>query len=120
MTTADDHDSYPREWLNEPPHPADPRLGDDLEPWEPSAAQRALVLDLLDRYVRRDPSFAVTFLRFGAQSYGDKTWPQMFLALLEYFAQTAIGAQAEALTIARVATDLRAARDDVIEFGELS
>ena len=97
----------------------DPRLGDALEPWEPSAAQRALTLDVLDRFVRRDPSCADTFLRFFADRYRDKSWPQVFLALCEHFAVTAIGAQAEALTIARVAADLRAARDDVIEFGGL-
>ncbi|MBL3753113.1 hypothetical protein, partial [Mycobacteroides abscessus] len=68
----------------------------------------------------RDPTCGDTFLRFAADCYRDKTWPQMFLALCEHFTQTAIGAQAEALTVARVAADLRAARDDVIEFGELT
>ena len=109
-----DNLGYPCEWSNQPP----PRLGEDLEPWEPTAAQRALVLDLLDRYVRRDPSFGPTFVRFGADRYRDKSWPQAMLAVLEHFAQTAIGAQAEALTIARLASDLRAARHDVIEFSE--
>ena len=41
----------------------------------------------------------------------------MFLALLEQFATTALGAQGEALTIARAEGDLTAARDDIIEFG---
>jgi hypothetical protein len=41
----------------------------------------------------------------------------VFLALLEQFASTAVGAQGEQLSIARAQGDVVAARDDIIEFG---
>ena len=112
---------YPPEWDDTPPpDPLDPRLGSVLDPVRPTAAERALVADLAHQYVARDHDFAETFKYFWADRHADKRWPNVFLALFEQFAVTAVGAQGERLTIARAEGDLTAARDDIIEFGSQS
>lgn len=112
---------YPPEWNdNPPPDPLDPRFGSILDSIRPTAAERALVADLVLMYVARDPDFAETFQYFWFDRHGDKRWHSVFLALLEQFATTAVGAQGEALTIDRAEGDVKAARDDVIEFGSQS
>ena len=109
---------YPPDWDDTPPpDPMDPRLGHVLAPIHPTNAERALVADLAHMYVSRDHDFAETFKHFWGDRHADKRWPNVFLALLEQFATTALGAQGEALTIARAEGDLTAARDDIIEFG---
>jgi hypothetical protein len=110
---------YPPDWDNSPPpDPMDPRLGSVLDPIRPTAAERALVADLVQMYVAREHDFAETFQYFWADRHADKRWHAVFLALLEQFATTAVGAQGEPLTIARCQGDVQAARDDIIEFGE--
>ena len=110
-----DEDSYPPEWGDhEPPDYYDPRLGTALDPWHPDAAQRARVAGLAHQYVSRDHTFYIGFLGFCSDNYNAKTWPQALLALLEQFAQTAIGAQGEQLAVARLAGDVEHAREDVL------
>lgn len=109
---------YPPEWNETPePDPMDPRLGSVLDPIRPTAAERALVADLAHQYVARDRDFGETFKYFWADRHADKRWPNVFLALLEQFAATAVGAQGEALSIARAEGDVQAARDGITEFG---
>ncbi|OBK56182.1 hypothetical protein A5656_19935 [Mycobacterium gordonae] len=111
-------DSYPPEWdASPPPDPMDPRLGSVLDAIRPTSAERALVADLFAMYVARDPDFATTYQHFWLDRHADKRWHAVFLALLEQFASTAVGAQGEQLSIARAQGDVVAARDDIIEFG---
>lgn len=109
---------YPPEWHQPPPDPMDPRLGSVLDTIRPTAPERALVADLVAMYVARDPDFAQTYQHFWADRHADKRWHAVFLALLEQFAITAVGAQGEQLSIARAQGDVQAARDDIIEFGD--
>ncbi|BDE16851.1 MULTISPECIES: hypothetical protein [Mycobacterium] len=106
---------YPGDWSTEPPHPDDPRFGDWLDPWRPTAAQRARAIELLRLYVSRSHDFNHAFVLFHRDIKSEDSGPQMLVALLEHFAVTAIGAQGEELTIARLAGDLAAARDDILQ-----
>lgn len=112
---------YPQDWNDPPPpDPLDPRLGTVLDSIRPTAAERALVAEIVHEYVSRSTQFGYTFKHFWTDRYRDNRWPNLFLAMLEQFATTATGAQGEALTIARAQGDRDAARDDVIEFGSAS
>jgi hypothetical protein len=102
-----------------PPDPGDPRLGEALEEWQPSAAQRARTIELVHAYVAREPAFAALFNAYCRDVLNERALPQALLACLEHFAVTMLGAQGEQLTVARLASDLAAARDDVIRFGGL-
>lgn len=109
---------YPPEWDDTPPpDPLDPRFGNVLDPWRPTPAERALAADLVHGYVSRDLGFEHLFLVFCRDRYAEKSWPQLLVAILEQFAATAVGAQGETLTIARTASDLQAARGEILEFG---
>ena len=111
-------DSYPPEWDHiPPPNPLDPRFGSVLDGVRPTAAERALVADLIHQYVARDHDFGETFKHFWGDRHADQRWPMVFLAALEAYATTAIGAQGEALTIARAEGDRDAARETIAEFG---
>ena len=60
---------YPPEWRDTPPpHPFDPRLGDVLDPYRPTAAQSALVTELVRAYVSRDTQTVDMYLDLGAES----------------------------------------------------
>lgn len=107
-------DSYPKDWSTDPPHPDDPRMGDWLDPWRPTHAQRARAIDLLRLYVSRSHDFNDAFLDFYRDTSHERSGPQMLVALLEHFAVTAVGAQGEELTIRRLEGDLQAARGDVL------
>lgn len=77
-----DNNSYPPDWdMTPPPDPLDPRLGDVLDSIQPTNAERALVADLVHRYVSRDQSFAATFEHFWCDRYTDRRWHVVFLAL---------------------------------------
>ena len=116
---TDDSSSYPAEW-DRPPDESDPRLGRVLHEWQPNAAERALTAELVYLYVSRLHTFETMFLNFCGDHYRDKSWPQALLAVLELFAQTAIGSQGEQLAIARLESDVTAARDDITRFEGLS
>lgn len=109
---------YPPEWDDH--EPDDPRDGIPHSV-RPTPAERALVADLVHRYVDPDDySFPEAFQHFWRDRYTDKRWHSAFLALLEQFATTAVGAQGQALSVARAEGDKQAARDNIIEFGSQS
>lgn len=109
---------YPSEWDDAPPpHPLDPRLGTVIDAIRPTRAERALVADLVQKYVSRDHEFGATFQHFWLDRINDGRWHAVFMALLEQFAATAVGAQGEALSIARAEEDASHARTDVAKFG---
>jgi hypothetical protein len=110
-------DSYPEDWCVQPPHPLDPRLGNVLDSIEPTPAERALVADMLHRYVSRDHSFGKTFELFWRDRYTDNRWHAAFLALLEQSANMAVGTQGEDLAVARLAEELAETQKSVAEFG---
>lgn len=111
-------DSYPPEWSEvPPPDPMDPRMGTVLEQIQPTAAESALVADLIHLYVSRDHDFGETFKHFWGDRHADHRWPMVFLAALEAYATTAVGAQGEQLTVARAADDRDKARETIAEFG---
>jgi len=113
--------SYPPEWDEiPPPNPLDPRLGSVLDSIRPTAAERALVADLAHQYVARDHDFGETFKHFWGDRSADQRWPMVFLALLEQYATTAVGAQGEDLSIARAEDDRNKARETIAEFGNHS
>ena len=105
---SDDENPYPERWLNESqlPHENDPRLGTVLEPWQPTAAQQARVVDLLLLYLCRSQSFAHPFLMFCSDIYDNKLVPQMMLAMFEFYVTTALSGEAEALAVRRLAGQL--------------
>lgn len=107
-------DDYPWEYLEGQVHPMDPRLSDILEEREPTPIDRVLVAELAHLYVSRSPAFSAVFCTLSVTWYEQLRWPTVMLALLEQFAQTAIGAQGEERTVKRLAADFLAARDDVI------
>jgi hypothetical protein len=112
-------DSYPPEWDDD--RDDDPRYSGVPHLRRPTTAERALVADLVRRYVNSaDDSFAAAFEHFIGDRDSDQRRAQVFLALLDQFALTAVGAQGEQLSVARAEGDLAAARDDIIEFGSQS
>jgi hypothetical protein len=55
-------DQYPPAWdMTPPPDRLDPRLGSMLDPISPTAAEEALVAELVYQYVARSHDFAETF-----------------------------------------------------------
>lgn len=109
---------YPPDWDDiPPPDKHDPRYGDALDPWRPTQAQRALTAELAAAYIARDPGFFELFLTYGADRFADKAWPQAFLAILELYTSTAVGAQGEKLSIARAQGDTEAIRGTILESG---
>lgn len=111
-------DSYPPEWAEvPPPNPLDPRLGTVLDPIRPTAAERALVADLVHQYVARDHDFGETYRYFWEDRKIDHRWPNVFLAALEAYATTAVGAQGEELATRRARDDRDKARETIAEFG---
>lgn len=112
---------YPPDWdMTPPPDPLDPRLGSVLESIQPTTAERALVADLVHRYVSRDKSFGKTFEHFWRDRYTDRRWHVVFLALLEQFATMAVGTQGEDLAVGRLAEELEETRKSVTQFGNES
>ena len=104
-------DSYPDDWSTEPPHPFDPVLGDELDRWRPTPAQRAAVIELVLAYCAREHLFAAELMDFTADRHQDLQWTQALLALLDLFQTTAIGSQGLELTLARLHGDLDSAHD---------
>lgn len=109
--------AYPPEW-RQPPHPLDPVLGEELRPWRPSAGQRAQVAEQAFAYTARERQFRADFLQFCAERDADRSWPQAWLGLLELLRRTAVNAQGQQLTLARLVDDLDHAHDDRIQRGK--
>ena len=117
-TKMTDDDTYPRDWLGDPPDPLDPRLGDCLEEWQPTDSQRARALELWHLYAARDTAFAPLFHIFCDDVLRERSLPSILIAILEHGTVCLIGAQGEELAIKRLAGDVQAARDDAL--GEAS
>ena len=62
----------------------------------------------------RDPAFTALFFAFCDDVLRERSLPQMLVAVLEHGTVCLIGAQGEELTIARLAADVQAARDDAL------
>jgi hypothetical protein len=109
-----DQQPFPPDWVGNV-DPNDPRLGDGLDVWQPTAGLRARAVELLHYYVARSPQTQRVLIDVARDTSREGNWLPLLVALLEQFAVTAIGAQGEALTVRRLAGDVAAARADALD-----
>lgn len=109
-----DQQPYPPEWLHADATD-DPRFGDGLALWQPSAGMRARAAELLQHYCARSPHTERVLIDVARDTSRDRDWLPLLVALCEQFAVTAVAAQGESLTVRRLAGDVAAARDDALD-----
>ena len=84
---------------------------DPLERWEPTAAQRAPLLELWYRLASGDPDFPACYdVWVRRRPSRTRALPQAGLAILRHGTATLINAQGRELTLRRLAADLELAR----------
>jgi hypothetical protein len=122
----DDADEYPLEWLLDAPPLDDDTQDRSLDPssaaflngWRPTSAQDGLAKELALAHFAADDdpaAFNRLFLAFCADRYTELSWPQFTLALLEALKATAVGTQGHGLAVARLADDVKIARELALE-----